>query len=55
MDTKLERTLAIIAAIFVLFTALLSPWVSAILAAALLAGFGVAKIIIKGKNSPKGE
>ncbi len=55
MATKLEGTLAIIAALFVLFTALLSPWVSVILAAVLLAAFGIAKIIVKEKSSSKGE
>ncbi len=47
MNSKTEGTLAIIAAIFVIFVAMISPWVSAILAAVLLAAFGIAMLVVK--------
>ncbi len=49
MTIKIEGTIAIIAALFVLFTALLSPVISAGIAIVVLTVFGIYKLIIRGK------
>jgi len=48
MNAKTEGTLAIIAALIVLFSAMLSPLVSAGISIAVLLGFGIYKHMQKG-------
>ena len=43
MNTKSEATLIFLAAMFVLISAMLSPWVSAALAVFFLIGFAIYK------------
>jgi len=43
MNTKTEATLIFLAAIFVLISAMLAPWVSAALAVVFLIGFAIYK------------
>lgn len=47
MSTKAEGTLAIIAALFVLFSAMWSPLVSAAISIVVLLGFGIYKLVQK--------
>jgi len=47
MNTKAEGTIAIIAALIVLFSALLSPPVSVVISIIVLAAFGVYKFVQK--------
>ncbi len=49
MNSKTEGIIAIIVALFVLFTAMLSPWVSAGLAIVALVALGVYKLIAKDR------
>jgi len=48
MNAKTEGTLAIIAALIVLFSAMLSPLVSAGISIVALLGFGIYKYMQKG-------
>lgn len=47
MDTKTEGTLAVIAALFVLFSAMLAPPVSVEISLVALLGFGLYKLAQK--------
>ena len=47
MNTKSEATLIFLAAMFVLISAMLAPWVSATLAVVFLIGFGIYKFTRK--------
>ena len=49
MNTKTEGTFAIITALFVLFSALLSPIVSVVISIIALVGFGIYKVAQKEK------
>jgi hypothetical protein len=49
MNPKTERTFSILAALFVLFSALLSPIISVLLSMIALVGFGIYKLVQKGK------
>lgn len=49
MNTKTEGAIAIIVAIFVLFTAMLSPWVSAGISIVTLVALGVYKLFAKDR------
>ena len=49
MNTKTEGTIAIIAAIFVLFSAMLDARVSVGIAVVALAAFGIYKLAVKSK------
>jgi hypothetical protein len=49
MNTKKEGTFAIIAALIVLFSALLSPIISALISIIALVGFGIYKLAQKEK------
>ncbi len=50
MNRKTEGTLAIVAALFVLFSAMLDPRISAGIAVLALAGFGVYLLLQKQRN-----
>ena len=47
MNTKTEATLIFLAAMFVLISAMLAPWVSAALAVVFLIGFAIYKFTRK--------
>jgi hypothetical protein len=47
MDPKTEGTLMILAALLVLFSAMLAPWVSAAISILALLGFGVYRLLHK--------
>lgn len=47
MNTKTEGTFAIVAALIVLFSALLAPIVSVVLSIAALLGYGIFKLVQK--------
>ena len=49
MNPKTEGTFAILAALFVLFSALLSPIISALISIIALVGFGIYKLAQKEK------
>ena len=49
MNPKTEGTFAILAALFVLFSALLSPIISALISIITLVGFGIYKLAQKEK------
>jgi hypothetical protein len=51
MNTKTEATLAIIAAILVLFSAMWDPRVSVVVSIAALLGLGVYKLVQKDSSS----
>ena len=49
MNTKTEGTFAIIAALIVLFSAMLSPVISVVISIMALAAFGIYKLVQKEK------
>jgi hypothetical protein len=49
MITKTERTVTIIAALIVLFIAMLAPWVSVVVSMVALAAFGFYKFVRRDK------
>lgn len=49
MNTKKEGTIAIIAALIVLFSALLSPIISAVGSIIAMVGYGIYKLVQKEK------
>lgn len=51
MNTKTEATLAIIAAMLVLFSAMWDPRVSVVVSIAALLGLGVYKLVQKNSSS----
>lgn len=49
MNPKTEGTMAIIAALIVLFSAMWNPWVSVVVSMVALAAFGFYKLVQKAK------
>jgi hypothetical protein len=49
MNTKTEGTLAILAALLVLFSAMLDPRVSVVISILAFVGFGVYRLVPRGK------